>query len=115
MTPPLTPDERVRARSGTPGADTSAVSQLVTRLAEFTLVQTTRPNEATPAPAGRDTRAPRPTKIYPYDPPRPLASNLWQVKGSLPSGPIPRNMTVYRLPDGRLLLYSVIAMHEEFA
>ena len=26
---------------------------------------------------------------------------------------LPRNMTVYRLPDGGLLLYSVIAMHEE--
>jgi hypothetical protein len=41
-----------------------------------------------------------------------LAANLWQVQGSLPF-PIPRNMTVYRLPDGRLVLYSVVAMHEE--
>jgi hypothetical protein len=50
--------------------------------------------------------------IYPYEPPHRLADNLWQVKGSLPMG-IPRNMTVYRLGDGRLLLYSVIAMHDE--
>ena len=50
--------------------------------------------------------------IYPYEAPRRLADNLWQVQGSLPMG-IPRNMTVYRLDDGRLLLYSVIAMHDE--
>jgi hypothetical protein len=50
--------------------------------------------------------------IYPYDPPRRLADNLWQVRGSLSMG-IPRNMTIYRLGDGRLLLYSVIAMHDE--
>ena len=53
------------------------------------------------------------TKIYPYEPPRQLASNLRQVKGSLPMPGIPRNMTIYRLPDGRLVLYSVIAMHED--
>ncbi|HEX7603381.1 MAG TPA: hypothetical protein VF316_17300, partial [Polyangiaceae bacterium] len=51
-------------------------------------------------------------KIYPYRPPQALADNLWQVQGSLPF-PVPRNMTVYRLPDGRLVLYSVVAMHEE--
>jgi len=38
--------------------------------------------------------------------------NLWQSKARLPF-PVPRNMTVYRLPDGRLVLYSVVAMHEE--
>ena len=51
-------------------------------------------------------------RIYPYDPPRALADGLWQVKGSLQLS-MPRNMTVYRLPEGGLLLYSVIAMHEE--
>ena len=50
--------------------------------------------------------------IYPYQPPRALADNLWQVEGSLKL-PIPRNMTVWRAPDGRLVLYSVIAMHDE--
>jgi hypothetical protein len=49
--------------------------------------------------------------IYPYSPPKSLAANLWQVQGSLANG-LPRNMTVYRLPDGRLLLYSVVAMHD---
>ena len=49
-------------------------------------------------------------KIYPYHPLQSLAGNLWQVAGTLANG-LPRNMTVYRLPDGRLLLYSVVAMH----
>jgi hypothetical protein len=48
--------------------------------------------------------------IYPYHPIKSLAANLWQVEGTLANG-LPRNMTVYRLPDGRLLLYSVVAMH----
>jgi len=48
--------------------------------------------------------------IYPYHPLKSLAANLWQVEGTLVNG-LPRNMTVYRLPDGRLLLYSVVAMH----
>jgi hypothetical protein len=49
-------------------------------------------------------------EIYPYHPLKSLAGNLWQVEGTLANG-LPRNMTVYRLPDGRLLLYSVVAMH----
>jgi hypothetical protein len=52
-------------------------------------------------------------KIFSYGPPRPLAANLWQVTGSLAVPGMPRNMTVYRLPDGGLLLYSVVAMHDE--
>ncbi|CAN5362759.1 hypothetical protein BH11MYX1_BH11MYX1_37200 [soil metagenome] len=51
--------------------------------------------------------------IYPYQPHVQLASNLWQVRGSLKLPMVPRNMTVYRLDDGRLALYSVIAMHED--
>jgi len=50
--------------------------------------------------------------IYPYKPPRELAPNLWQIRGSLPM-PVPRNMTVHRLADGRLALYSVVAMYED--
>ena len=49
--------------------------------------------------------------VYPYRPLEPLAANLWQVQGTLANG-VPRNMTVYRLPDGRLLLYSVVAMDD---
>jgi len=48
-------------------------------------------------------------EIYPYQPLKSLTANLWQVEGSLANG-LPRNMTVYRLPDGGLLLYSVVAM-----
>jgi hypothetical protein len=51
-------------------------------------------------------------RIFPHGLPRPLAENLWQVEGSLPF-PIPRNMTIWRAPDGRLVLYSVVAMNEE--
>jgi hypothetical protein len=42
-----------------------------------------------------------------------LAPNLWYVSGSLPNIPLPRNMVVHRLPDGRLLLHSVICLDEE--
>jgi glyoxylase-like metal-dependent hydrolase (beta-lactamase superfamily II) len=52
------------------------------------------------------------SRVYPYRPLKSLAANLWQVAGTLANG-LPRNMTVYRLPDGRLLLYSVVAMHED--
>lgn len=50
------------------------------------------------------------TTINPYSPLKSLATNLWQVEGTLANG-LPRNMTIYRLPEGRLLLYSVVAMH----
>jgi len=53
------------------------------------------------------------SRIFPYEPPRALAANLWQVKGSLAIPGVPRNMTIHRLADGRLILYSVIAMHED--
>jgi hypothetical protein len=50
--------------------------------------------------------------IFPYGPPLALAANLWQVTGSL-AIPVPRNMTIVRGASGSLLLYSVIAMHED--
>jgi hypothetical protein len=50
--------------------------------------------------------------IFPYRPPRALSDNLWQVEGSLKL-PIKRNMTIWRSTDGRLVLYSVVAMYEE--
>jgi hypothetical protein len=49
--------------------------------------------------------------IYPHGGLTELAPNLWQVEGTLPF-PLKRNMTVYRLADGRLLLYSVVAMND---
>jgi hypothetical protein len=51
-------------------------------------------------------------RIFTHGRPEALAPNLWQVRGSL-AIPLRRNMTVYRLPDGTLLLHSVVAMDEE--
>jgi hypothetical protein len=76
-------------------------------------MQTRRPAEVTPLARGQGMPRGDPMRIYPYDPPRALAADLWQIKGSLKMAAIPRNMTIYRLPDGRLVLYSVIAMHED--
>jgi hypothetical protein len=50
--------------------------------------------------------------IYPYGEPRQLSENLWQIAGSL-KFPVPRNMTIVRTTRGELVLYSVIAMHED--
>lgn len=50
-------------------------------------------------------------QILPHELPRQITANLWQVRGSLPF-PLPRNMTIYRLADGSLLLYSVVAMDD---
>jgi hypothetical protein len=51
-------------------------------------------------------------RVFPHGKLEALAPNLWQVRGSM-AFPLRRNMTVYRLPDGTLLLYSVVAMDEE--
>ncbi len=50
--------------------------------------------------------------IYPYSEPIQIRPNLVQVRGSL-AVPVPRNMTVFRSEHGELVLYSVIAMHED--
>jgi hypothetical protein len=50
-------------------------------------------------------------KILPHGPLEELTPGLWSVTGNLPI-PLKRNMTVYRLADGTLLLHSVIAMNE---
>jgi hypothetical protein len=50
-------------------------------------------------------------RIFPHGDFKELAPNLWQVTGSLPF-PLPRNMTIYRRPNGELLLYSVVALEE---
>jgi hypothetical protein len=51
-------------------------------------------------------------KIFPHGELREVAANLWQLRGSLPF-PLPRNMTVHRLPDGELLLHSVVALDDD--
>lgn len=50
-------------------------------------------------------------QIYPHEGPERLAEGVWRVKGGLPF-PMYRNMIVLRLPDGELLLHSVVAMDE---
>lgn len=43
-----------------------------------------------------------------------LDSRLWYVTGSLPISHIPRNMVVYKLNSGGLLIHSAVALKEEF-
>ncbi len=49
--------------------------------------------------------------IYSHGGPVQLADNVWQVTGSLKI-PVPRNMTIVRVSQGGLVLYSVVAMNE---
>jgi hypothetical protein len=50
-------------------------------------------------------------KIYPHGEPEQLGDGVWRVRGSL-SFPLHRNMVILRLPDGGLLLHSVVALDE---
>ena len=50
-------------------------------------------------------------RIFPHGSLNQVAPNAWQVEGSQ-SFPLKRNMTVYRLTDGRLVLYSVVALDD---
>ena len=51
------------------------------------------------------------TKIFPHGELHRVSNNTWQVEGSQ-GMPLKRNMTVHRLADGRLVLYSVVALDE---
>lgn len=42
-----------------------------------------------------------------------LEDNLWRVAGEIPGMPLRRIMTVVRLSDGRLVIHSAVALHEE--
>jgi len=53
----------------------------------------------------------KPHRLFPHGEFRQLAPNLWIVRGGL-SFPLYRNMVVYRLPDGRLVLHSLVALSE---
>lgn len=50
-------------------------------------------------------------KIFPHGDFIEVAPGLWQLRGSLPF-PLPRYMTVWRLQDGGLLIYSAVALDE---
>jgi hypothetical protein len=56
-------------------------------------------------------RVAKPHQIFPHGLPEQLQPGLWRVVGSLPY-PLKRNMFIYRLRDGGLLLYSVVAMDD---
>jgi hypothetical protein len=55
--------------------------------------------------------ADKPHKIFPHGEPQELMPGVWIVSGGLPF-PLKRAMTIVRLPDGTLLLHSVVAMTE---
>lgn len=50
--------------------------------------------------------------VYPHGPLQELAPGLWQVTGSTPRSVLPRNMVVFRLPDGGLWIHSGVALDE---
>jgi hypothetical protein len=53
--------------------------------------------------------------VQPHGPLNPIGENMLTVVGSIhmPLGEFPRRMTVVRLSDGRLIIYSAIALEEE--
>ena len=52
-----------------------------------------------------------PHRIFPHGGFEEIAPGLYRVVGSLPM-PLKRNMFVYRLPDGTLLIYSAVALDD---
>jgi len=50
--------------------------------------------------------------IYPHGDLMQLDERLWMVTGSLPKGNLPRNMIIYRLNSGDLLIHSAIALNQ---
>lgn len=57
------------------------------------------------------TEKKKPHRLFPHGDFQRLAPNLWVVRGGLPF-PLYRNMVVYRLTDGRLMLHSLVALSE---
>ncbi len=51
-------------------------------------------------------------RVLPHGPLVRLDDRLWQVTGSIERLPLPRNMLIYRLDDGGLLVHSAIALDE---
>jgi hypothetical protein len=48
--------------------------------------------------------------VLPHDPIQKLSDNLWRVEGELPHFGMRRVMTIARLPDGRLVIHSAMAL-----
>ena len=51
--------------------------------------------------------------VLPYTPIVRLEENLWTVEGEVPSMPLRRRMTVFRLSDGRLIIHSAMALDDD--
>ena len=52
-------------------------------------------------------------KVLPHGPIEKLSENLWRVKGALPGMSLERVMTIVRLEDGRLAIFSAIALRDD--
>ena len=50
------------------------------------------------------------SQVMPHGDLKELAPGLWQVQGSMARMPLPRNMVVYKLEGGGLLIHSAIAL-----
>jgi hypothetical protein len=50
--------------------------------------------------------------VSPHGPIEKLTENLWRVEGNLPGAPLKRVMTVAKLADGRLAIFSALALDE---
>ncbi len=48
--------------------------------------------------------------VFPHGDFTPLADNLWWLKSAQAGMPLPRNMAVYKLPSGDLVLHSVVCL-----
>lgn len=51
-------------------------------------------------------------QVMPHEPPQKLSENLWWVKAKIPGVSIDRTMTLVRLSDGRLLIWSAVALDD---
>lgn len=64
-------------------------------------------------PKGTSTQDEWESHVLPHGEIEELAPNLWHVTGTLPSSMmVPREMILYRLADGSLLIHSAIALNE---
>jgi hypothetical protein len=52
-------------------------------------------------------------KVLGHDPIDKLDDDLWRVSGKLPRGPMPRTMTLLRLPDRRIVVHSAITLGDD--
>ena len=68
---------------------------------------------ATPNGIERDEMTAWEKHIHPHGDLVQLAPGLWQVTGTLPRSPLPRNMQIWRAATGDLLIHSAICLNSE--